>query len=215
MDDVPTMKTCDKILLTSLQLFNEEGEQNVTTVDIANEMDISPGNLYYHFKGKESIIGSLYAQFDQQLISLLHQSINDPLNLEEHWLFMYVVFEEIYKFRFFYLNSTELMMRYPDIEKKFRRLIHVKHKTIETLCTNLIGKDALKADLVDLKWLTESIGLAVLYWFPYQALINQHLSSEQQIHKAVYHVLKLLLPYTGEHREDFTLAIDALYQNTV
>lgn len=209
------MKTRDRILHTSLYLFNEEGEQNVTTVDIANEMDISPGNLYYHFKGKESIIGALYAQFDHSLSSLLHQSIQDPLNLEEHWLFMYVVFEEIYKFRFFYLNSTELMMRYPDIEKKFRRLINVKHKTIQTLCTKLIGKEALKADEVDIKWLTESIGLTILYWFPYQALVHPNLSAEQQIHKAVHHVLKLLLPYTGDQKKDLSLAIDALYLNAV
>lgn len=209
------MKTRDRILYTSLCLFNEEGEQNVTTVDIANEMDISPGNLYYHFKGKESIIESLYAQFDHQLSSLLHQSINDTLNLEEHWLFMYVVFEEIYKFRFFYLNSTELMMRYPDIEKKFRRLINIKHATIEALCINLIGKAALKANDVDIKWITESIGLTILYWFPYQSLVHQKLTAEQQIHKAVYHVLKLLLPYTGEQRHDFSLAIDGLYHSAV
>ena len=207
------MKTRDRILHTSLYLFNEEGEQNVTTVDIANEMDISPGNLYYHFKGKESIIDTLYAQFDRQLSLLLHQSINDPLNLEEHWLFIYVVFEEVYKFRFFYLNSTELMMRYPDIERKFRRLINVKHKTIETLCLSLIGKDALKAEHVDIQWLTESIGLTVLYWFPYQTLIHPNLSAEQQIHKAVHHVLKLLLPYTGEKRTNLAYAIDALYHN--
>ena len=47
------MKTPQKILLISLDLFNSQGEQNVTSVDIALELDISTGNLYYHYKNKE------------------------------------------------------------------------------------------------------------------------------------------------------------------
>ena len=64
------MKTRDKILLTSLKLFNDEGEPSVTTVDIANELDISPGNLYYHFHGKEAIIAELFDAFEVELVEL-------------------------------------------------------------------------------------------------------------------------------------------------
>ena len=39
------MKRRDVILEVSLVLFNQEGEANLSAVDIANELDISPGNL--------------------------------------------------------------------------------------------------------------------------------------------------------------------------
>ena len=49
-----------KILATALQLFNNEGEAQVSSVDIASVMGISPGNLYYHYKGKDEIIAALF-----------------------------------------------------------------------------------------------------------------------------------------------------------
>jgi AcrR family transcriptional regulator len=74
------MKTKDRIIVTSLTLFNEEGEANTTTIDIANEMDISPGNLYYHFKGKDEIIGELFQQYETALAETLTAPIEQPLS---------------------------------------------------------------------------------------------------------------------------------------
>ncbi len=209
------MKTRDRILTTSLELFNLEGEQNVTTVDIANEMDISPGNLYYHFRGKESIIDSLYHDYENNLNSLLHQSLDRDWDLEQLWLFIYVIFEEIFKFRFFYLNSSELILRYPDIERRFRRLIKNKVLTIETLCKTFLDEKALADDFWDSKLLAENISLCLMYWFPYQYLLNPKKESSMLIHRGVYNILSLLVPYTGKNQQAFLLDVQSLYQQNI
>jgi AcrR family transcriptional regulator len=54
------MKTAERILITALDIFNQQGENNVSSVEIAMELNISPGNLYYHFKGKEVIVAELF-----------------------------------------------------------------------------------------------------------------------------------------------------------
>ncbi len=94
------MKTRDRILFTSLTLFNEEGEAHTTTIDIANELDISPGNLYYHYKGKDQIIAELFQQYELALSSTLTAPIEKPLsgesgNIEDNWYYLYVVLEVV------------------------------------------------------------------------------------------------------------------------
>ena len=46
------IKTSQRIVETSLDLFNQLGERSVSTNHIAAHMEISPGNLYYHFPNK-------------------------------------------------------------------------------------------------------------------------------------------------------------------
>ena len=76
------MKTAERILLVALTLFNERGERNVTAADIALELDMSPGNLYYHFKGKESIVIALYSQKQGYVAGLLSAPLEDPTLFE-------------------------------------------------------------------------------------------------------------------------------------
>ena len=49
-------KTKQKIILSALQLFNENGIANVRLQHIADEAFISIGNLAYHYKNKEAIV---------------------------------------------------------------------------------------------------------------------------------------------------------------
>lgn len=55
-----------RILQTSLDMFNELGPDNVSTVLIFKTLKISPGNLYYYFRNKEEIIRALYEQMTEE-----------------------------------------------------------------------------------------------------------------------------------------------------
>ena len=76
-------RTRDRILEVSLRLFNELGEPNVTTTTIAEELEISPGNLYYHFRNKDDIINSIFVQFEQEIARRLKLPDDHKATLDE------------------------------------------------------------------------------------------------------------------------------------
>lgn len=53
-------KTKKNILDTSRRLFNDLGYSNVTIRMVANELNMSSGNLNYHFRKREDILETLY-----------------------------------------------------------------------------------------------------------------------------------------------------------
>lgn len=59
------MNTKDKILEKSLELFNNQGVHNVGVRDIARTLEMSPGNMSYHFPKKEDVILALMEKMSE------------------------------------------------------------------------------------------------------------------------------------------------------
>lgn len=140
------MKTRDRILHVSLLLFNEEGEAQQTAVDISNALGISPGNLYYHFKGKDAIIRALFDSFEEEMRIILRGSRGRVTSIEDNWVYLYIILEEIYDFRFFYRNLGVLLDRYPDLANRFRSLVAEQRTTIHNVLDDLRDAEALLID---------------------------------------------------------------------
>ena len=67
-------RTAERILETTLELFNRFGEPNVSTTAISAELRISPGNLYYHYPAKDELVTALYARYEAELSELLESA---------------------------------------------------------------------------------------------------------------------------------------------
>jgi AcrR family transcriptional regulator len=121
MERKPKRRTRERILETSLKLFNDFGEPNVTTTVIADEMDISPGNLYYHFRSKDEIVNTIFGTFEREIEGVLAAPAARQANVEDMWLFLHVLFEAIWKYRFLYRDLNDLLSRNRLLEIHFKR----------------------------------------------------------------------------------------------
>lgn len=191
------MKTRDRILDASLSLFNEEGEAAQSAVDIANVLDMSPGNLYYHFKGKEPIIEALFDRFETEMKLILSGSQTAITSIEDNWVFTYIILEEIYDFRFFYRNLGELVARYPSLGPRFRRVMAMKRRAAKDTIEQLIKAQQMHIDPRLKAPLVEQMLSTLTFWLSLDAVEGSDKDGPRLIHDTVLQFMLLLVPYMG------------------
>lgn len=188
-------KTKDKILRTALALFNIEGESAVSAVDIASVMGISPGNLYYHYKGKDEIIAALFSDFDIEIRQVLSSPVNAPLKLEDNWVYLYIIFEEIYDFRFFYKNQSELIERIPSLRSAFARILALKEQTVYALLSALDEGGYLSFEEGEKAALATRLAQHFTFWLQYHELRFGTSPPKSLIDQGVFHTLIQITPF--------------------
>lgn len=114
-------KTRERILDTSLALFNESGAPNVTTNHIADAVGISPGNLYYHFRHKEDIVTGLYDRYEAAIGEVIGGADGEAGAVDDLWLIVHLAFEVIHDYRFIHRDLSELSTAYPPVRARFQR----------------------------------------------------------------------------------------------
>ena len=196
------MKTRDRILDVSLDLFNSEGEAKQTAVDIANALDMSPGNLYYHFKGKEPIIEALFDRFEEEMQIILGGSHGAVTSIEDNWVFIYIVLEEIYDFRFFYCNVVDMMERYPGLANRFRKILAMKRQAIENVIGQLEKRDLVTLDRRLRAPLVQQMLSTLTFWLSHDLIEGSDRDGPALIHDTVLQFMLLVVPYMGEAGDD-------------
>lgn len=188
-------KTKDRILATALGLFNNEGEAQVSSVDIASVMGISPGNLYYHYKGKDEIIEALFEDFETEIRQVLTAPLKDPLAIEDNWIYLYIIFEEIFDFRFFYRNQGEIIQRMPQLRGPFSRILALKERAAFSLLSTLEDIEKLNFDEGEKGALAGRLAQHFTFWLQYHDLRFGTAPETRLIDQGVFMTLVQITPY--------------------
>lgn len=141
------MKTRDKILKKAQQLFNKNGVGSVTVRNICNELNISLGNFTYYFPDKQQIIVELYLG----MIAALEE-IDKKINVSREtisYLLEYhrQTFVIETDFRFFYLNTFEILNSNPAIREAYLQHVQNEKKRMKQLLNIYVKNGVLMNDM--------------------------------------------------------------------
>ena len=99
--------------------------QRQSTTLISAELNISPGNLYYHYPAKDELINALFDRYEKALDELL-RAADGVRNVEDAWLFFHMLFELIWQYRFLYRDLNDLLSKNRRLETHFQFVLKNK-----------------------------------------------------------------------------------------
>ncbi|MGP4844056.1 TetR/AcrR family transcriptional regulator [Marinobacter sp. 1Y8] len=196
------VKTRDRIIDASLMLFNTVGEPNVTTLLISDELDISPGNLYYHFKSKGDIVSQLFSAYEAEMHDLLVVPDDVDISLEQLGIFLHLIFEAIARYRFLYQDLVNVLSRYDNLQNRFRRILKLKRKAFQTLCESLSGQQLMHISHTQLDALCEQLALTISYWVSFEMLSHLEDKNRVDLGRGVFQMITLIQPYLVEEARE-------------
>jgi AcrR family transcriptional regulator len=157
----------DRILETSLELFNDRGVPTVSTNAIAAHLAISPGNLYYHFANKEQIVRELWSQVEDLAAPTWELPKDGSLLPAERLAGFFVAgIDAMWKFRFFFRDIDELVARDPELAQAYRSEMKWGRDALVATFNALIDRGVMRAptDPRDLERLATTIQLVFVNW---------------------------------------------------
>ena len=201
--------TYTRIIEAGLLLFNEEGERNISTNHIAAHMEISPGNLYYHFANKQEIIAVLFTQYEEQVDSFLRPPEGRMATVEDKRFYLKELLAAMWNYRFLHRDLEHLLDSDQELASRYRRFSQRCLLQGQAIYRGFVEAGIVAMDAVQIESLTLNAWIVLTSWVRFLCTTREHSAhlSEEAFKRGVYQVLVLELGFvTAQARP----AVDAL-----
>jgi len=190
------MNTKEKIITSSLTLFNSKGLENITTRHIASDIGISQGNLHYHYPNKNELIRFLFSAFITE-IKAAEQFKDVSFQGEKFILSIESNFKIMKKYAFIFKDKDIIGRRLPELQTELIEfLAYKKSKFIELLNLyqqNQVLKQSVSKDQI--LFLADQFILTISTWLIGSEFVT---NKNEQVSYFISYTARLIIPYLTE-----------------
>jgi AcrR family transcriptional regulator len=198
-------RTRSKVLEAARELFNEQGTGAVSTNHIAAAAEISPGNLYYHFKDKRAIIRALFTRYAAELDNRWAPDEDPGKNVARLGQNLAANAELTWEYRFFQRELLSLLRADAELREGYEVVYQRRLSELRVFAEQLLWQGMIRAplpprtidDLVVAVWLVSE------GWQPFLDLTGDP-QDPYQVSRGTDLVMVVIEPYlTDEGRRLF------------
>ena len=189
-----SQKTKDRILISSLILFNEGGFNNVTTASIAKHTGILEGTLWYHFNSKKDILSN-HIQLLQKVFFSVNQQ-NKSKDFETIINEFFQSYNIIWDFRYILRDNFQ---KYFEDDKSISKTITDINNYLDKWAENrmLHSQESgfIKINSKEIKNLSEITLVLGRYWLDFSMKKYPGVKISSLRLKGLKHIVTVLSPY--------------------
>lgn len=116
------MSTRSRILEEARKQFNQHGVAKTSAKAVAKALEISDGNLRYHFRTKEDLVWALYEELVARFDEGFELAPGHIPTFEDYWHMLGFTFTNLEAYAFLMIDFAGVMRMYPKIRTHYREL---------------------------------------------------------------------------------------------
>ena len=207
----PALKTRERIIQASLELFNAQGERSVTTNHIAAHLGMSPGNLYYHFRNKQAIIAELFGQYEAQVDSFLRLPPGRALTISDKTFYLQALLAAMWHYRFLHRDLEHLLDSDAALAERYRLFAQRCLQGAGSIYQGFVDAGILLMNPAQIEALTLNAWIIMTSWVRFLCTTRGQPGdlSEPMLRRGIYQVLALEGGYIAPEAR---AAVEALYR---
>lgn len=140
------MTTKAKILEMARKLFNDQGLSAVSSRHVSDALEMSYGNLCYHFARKDDLILALYHAMQEEFDAEIAHLEAEIYRFDFMILSMRSMLAVAHKYRFIYLDFTLICRKFPSIRSHAQERYRLRILVCRAIYQFLIEQGHLKTE---------------------------------------------------------------------